>query len=118
MPLPVEYPNPTLSPTRRRADLCRYPESLHRNGPKTGRGRNYTIRKYTLEYDDVMNKQRQEIYGFRNEILHSEDLKPTAHNLLAQVCELLAGEYFQSRGHEGKWDPEGFPPKLDEPVPS
>lgn len=32
--------------------------------------RNYTIRKHTLEYDDVMNRQRQEIYRYRNDILH------------------------------------------------
>ena len=38
--------------------------------------RNYTMRKHTLEYDDVMNKQRQEIYAFRNEVLHVEDIEP------------------------------------------
>ncbi len=72
--------------------------------------RNYTMRKYTLEYDDVMNRQRQEIYSFRNDILHQEDLLPLARNLLAQVCELLAGEYFQSRSQN--WDPEGFRQQL------
>jgi preprotein translocase subunit SecA len=35
--------------------------------------RNYSIRKHTLEYDDVMNKQRTEVYSFRNELLHSEN---------------------------------------------
>ena len=34
--------------------------------------RNYTIRKHTLEYDDVMNKQRKEVYAFRNELLFAE----------------------------------------------
>ncbi len=43
--------------------------------------RNYTIRKHTLEYDDVMNKQRQEVYAFRNELLFSE--KPVS---LALEC--------------------------------
>ena len=74
--------------------------------------RNYTMRKYTLEYDDVMNKQRQEIYSFRNEILHSDDLLPLAHSLLQQVSEVLAAEYFQSRAQEGKWNPEGFRQQL------
>jgi len=32
---------------------------------------NFQIRKRTLEYDDVMNKQREVIYGFRNEIIHA-----------------------------------------------
>ena len=35
--------------------------------------RNYAMRKHTLEYDDVMNKQRQEVYAFRNMILKSDD---------------------------------------------
>ena len=75
-------------------------------------GRNYTIRKHTLEYDDVMNKQRQEIYSFRNEILHSEDLLPLATGLIQQVCGQLVSEYFQSRSHEGKWNPEDFRENL------
>lgn len=71
-------------------------------------GRNYTIRKYTLEYDDVMNKQRQEIYNFRNEILRSPDLLPNARELLSNVCEMEAPKYFQSRSQEQGWDPEGY----------
>ncbi len=44
--------------------------------------RNYMIRKHTLEYDDVMNKQRQEIYGFRNDVIHQPDAIPLAIELL------------------------------------
>lgn len=75
-------------------------------------GRNYTIRKYTLEYDDVMNKQRQEIYSFRNDILHSKDLIPTARELLMEVCDTLAGDYFVSRSNEEGWNPEGYRQQL------
>ncbi len=71
-------------------------------------GRNYTVRKHTLEYDDVMNKQRQEIYAFRNEILHSKDLLPNARELLTNVCEMEASEYFKARSQEGGWDAEGY----------
>lgn len=70
--------------------------------------RNYMMRKYTLEYDDVMNKQRQEIYLFRNDIIHSEDLLPDAKEILAEVCSMIAGEYFVSRSQENGWDPEGY----------
>ncbi|MBN1915295.1 MAG: preprotein translocase subunit SecA [Parachlamydiales bacterium] len=35
--------------------------------------RNYTIRKHTLEYDNVMNTQRKEIYSFRNDLIHAEN---------------------------------------------
>jgi len=70
--------------------------------------RNYTIRKHTLEYDDVMNKQRLEIYDFRNDILHNPDLQTQAIRLLQDVCSLTAQEYFVSRSQEGGWDPEGY----------
>jgi len=70
--------------------------------------RNAAMRKHTLEYDDVMNKQRQEIYTFRNDILHTEDIEPIAIELLESVCSNAAEKYFQSRAEEGGWDPEGY----------
>lgn len=70
--------------------------------------RNYTIRKHTLEYDDVMNKQRQEIYSFRNEVLHTQDIEGVAIELLETVCAISAEKFFQSRSIEGGWDPEGY----------
>jgi preprotein translocase subunit SecA len=70
--------------------------------------RNYTMRKHTLEYDDVMNKQRQEIYTFRNEILHVDDIESIAIDLIESVCMLGAERFLQSRSEEGKWDPEGY----------
>ncbi|OGN63480.1 MAG: preprotein translocase subunit SecA [Chlamydiae bacterium RIFCSPHIGHO2_12_FULL_49_9] len=54
--------------------------------------RNYTIRKHTLEYDDVMNKQRQEVYSFRNDILFAEKPIEIAEELLQTVTsQLLLG---------------------------
>jgi preprotein translocase subunit SecA len=70
--------------------------------------RNYTIRKHTLEYDDVMNKQRQEIYGFRNEVINTKNIEPVAIELLENVCSTAADEYFQSKSLDGGWDPEGY----------
>lgn len=70
--------------------------------------RNYTIRKHTLEYDDVMNKQRKEIYSFRNDILHDIDIQPLAIEVLESVCQMGAEKFFKSRGEEGGWDPEGY----------
>jgi len=70
--------------------------------------RNYTIRKHTLEYDDVMNKQRKEIYSFRNDILRADDVEPMAIELLDSVCESGAQKFFQSRSQEDGWDPEGY----------
>jgi preprotein translocase subunit SecA len=61
--------------------------------------RNYNARKHTLEYDDVMNKQRQEIYAFRNELLHAEDALPLAHEVIENVCYSGAEEFLRPMGH-------------------
>lgn len=70
--------------------------------------RNAAIRKHTLEYDDVMNKQRQEIYTFRNDILRTDNIEALATELLENVCSNAADKFFKSRGEEGGWDPEGY----------
>ena len=70
--------------------------------------RNYQIRKHTLEYDDVMNKQRAEIYAFRNEVLRSENPIKLAEEVLESLCVQMAQTYFISRSTEGGWNPEGY----------
>jgi len=62
--------------------------------------RNYTIRKHTLEYDDVMNRQRQEIYRYRNDILHSA--KPS--ELALEVIEGLFDSAITLYGDKGDWE--------------
>lgn len=54
--------------------------------------RNYSMRKHTLEYDDVMNKQRKEVYAFRNDILFSESALEIAEDLLAAVSQNIDSE--------------------------
>lgn len=49
--------------------------------------RNYTMRKHTLEYDDVMNKQRKEVYAFRNDLLFAEKPIEIADELLETVAQ-------------------------------
>ena len=46
---------------------------------------NFQIRKRTLEYDDVMNKQREVIYGFRDEIIHSDDVQDRLMDIMEEV---------------------------------
>ena len=46
---------------------------------------NFQIRKRTLEYDDVMNKQREVIYGFRNEIIHAADVRDRLMDVMEEV---------------------------------
>lgn len=70
--------------------------------------RNYTMRKYTLEYDDVMNKQRQEVYTFRTDILHSEAPLLIAKEVLENICAQLTGQFFVSKATQEGWNIEGF----------
>ncbi|MGM0439793.1 MAG: preprotein translocase subunit SecA [Chlamydiota bacterium] len=70
--------------------------------------RNYMIRKHTLQYDDVMNKQRQEVYAFRGQLLNTEDIYPIAYELLETLCDIHAEEYFDNPSKEESWDPEGY----------
>jgi preprotein translocase subunit SecA len=48
-------------------------------------GHNFQIRKRTLEYDDVMNKQREVLYGFRNEVIHGEDVRDRLMDIMEEV---------------------------------
>lgn len=55
---------------------------------------NYSIRRRTLEYDDVMNKQREIIYGFRGDIVKGEQVREHLYDLVADVIEVQAQEAF------------------------
>ncbi|MBI2438866.1 MAG: preprotein translocase subunit SecA [Lentisphaerae bacterium] len=55
---------------------------------------NYSIRRRTLEYDDVMNKQREIIYGFRGDIVKNELLREQLYDLVAEAIEAQAQEAF------------------------
>jgi len=55
---------------------------------------NYSIRRRTLEYDDVMNKQREIIYGFRGDIVKGEQVREHLYDLVADVIGMQAQEAF------------------------
>lgn len=56
-------------------------------------GFNFDIRKHVLEYDDVMNKQREVIYKRRKEILKKDDVKNEIENLFDEEIESVVGTY-------------------------
>ncbi|MDB6065008.1 MAG: secA [Pedosphaera sp.] len=58
---------------------------------------NFQMRKRTLEYDDVMNKQREVIYGFRNEIINSEDVRDRLMDIMEEVI-IQKVEQFTANG--------------------
>lgn len=70
--------------------------------------RNYTMRKHTLEYDDVMNKHRTEVYAFRNEILHADNPIPLACEILESFTCNLSNRFLVTKTEEGGWDVKGY----------
>ncbi len=71
-------------------------------------GQNFSIRKHLLEYDDVMNKQREAIYTQRREILGGKDLKKTIQELVATLAEWIMENFTHQDKSPEDWDPEGF----------
>ncbi|MCC6366008.1 MAG: preprotein translocase subunit SecA [Bryobacterales bacterium] len=75
---------------------------------KAVEAQNFAARKHLLEYDDVMNKQRQAVYGMRRSLLEGADQRERVleivHNILAGAVDLRCPE----GGHPGTWDLQGF----------
>ena len=56
-------------------------------------GRNFSIRKHVLSYDDVMNTQRELIYTQRREVLDGEDVTESIKNMIKEACSLIVDTY-------------------------
>ncbi len=78
------------------------------NAQKKVEEHNFDIRKHLLEYDDVMNKQRTEIYSFRKEILQSENLKERIFDMVEEVVDELLFIYCPEEKHRDEWDTKGL----------
>ncbi len=78
------------------------------NAQKKVEGHNFDIRKHLLEYDDVMNKQREVIYQQRREVLDSKDIKPVIEDLLAEEMDSIAAEFVEQKILSEDWDWQGI----------
>lgn len=56
-------------------------------------GRNFSIRKHVLQYDDVMNTQREIIYSQRRQVLDGQSLKDSIKNMITELAEILVNSY-------------------------
>ncbi|MFQ5828229.1 MAG: preprotein translocase subunit SecA [Candidatus Methylomirabilia bacterium] len=74
--------------------------------------RNFEIRKHLLEYDDVMNKQRTEIYKTRREILAGESQEETIWAAMEQMLDTLLDLYAPRDAHPEDWDVAGLSEAL------
>jgi preprotein translocase subunit SecA len=71
-------------------------------------GRNFDIRKHLLEYDDVMNSQREFIYKERNEILDGEDISYKFDTYIREVCTNKFEIFTNGKHHPEEWDLDGI----------
>jgi preprotein translocase subunit SecA len=69
-------------------------------------GYNFDIRKRVVEYDDVINKQRETIYAERDKVLRNEDLTETVQDFLEQELEILVDQHIGPVVDD--WDFEGL----------
>ncbi len=70
--------------------------------------RNFSIRKHVLEYDDVMNQQREVIYAQRRKILHQEDLSGNIKEMIEKVVARTMSMYAPPEVYSEDWDLEAL----------
>ena len=75
-------------------------------------GRNFEIRKHLLEYDDVMNKQREEIYRFRRDLLDEQDQKEYILGLAEDILLEFLDAYAHLDTNPEEWDLENLKVNL------
>ena len=71
-------------------------------------GHNFDIRKQLLEYDDVMNQQREVIYQQRREALTGENLKSSIEAIISELAAEMAARYADERLPADEWDWKGI----------
>ena len=78
------------------------------NAQKKVEGHNFDIRKHLLEYDDVLNKQREVVYNQRREVLKGEALKEQVLEMAEDLVEDIVGRYSDKELHPSEWDLAGL----------
>ncbi len=74
---------------------------------------NFEIRKHLLEYDNVMNKQREVIYDERRKVLYGEDLKEYIYEIMEEVLDEALDTYVSEKLSADNWDFKGLRQYLD-----
>ncbi|MDO3376714.1 preprotein translocase subunit SecA [Geoalkalibacter halelectricus] len=74
------------------------------NAQKKVEGHNFEIRKHLIEYDDVMNKQREVIYTQRREVLAGQNLRDTIEAVIDESVEDMVGTFCPDKATPQDWD--------------
>ncbi|MDD3852714.1 MAG: preprotein translocase subunit SecA [Syntrophomonadaceae bacterium] len=86
------------------------------NAQKRVEGRNFTIRKNVLEYDDVINKQREVIYNERRKVLYGQDLKDTVEAMIDEVVDQVVDGFAGEIKFSDDWDLPGLITYIDQNI--
>ncbi|GAB6192248.1 preprotein translocase subunit SecA [Desulfocastanea catecholica] len=84
------------------------------NAQRKVEGHNFDIRKHLLEYDDVMNKQREVIYRQRRDVLEKDDVSQVVQDMIEDLVDEVTGEFCQDRLDSAEWDWPGFTTRMGE----
>ena len=71
-------------------------------------GRNFGIRKNVLQFDDVMNRQREIIYGQRDQVLNGENLKEQILKMIEQAIQDQANTFLPKEAERETWNLQGL----------
>ena len=96
------------------------------NAQKKVESRNFDIRKTVLEYDDVLNKQREVIYEQRNKVLEGDNIKESIVDMIEKTVESIFNQYSIVSEYPEEWNMDGLleeysnniVPKLPEEINS
>ncbi|MDO5708154.1 MAG: preprotein translocase subunit SecA [Andreesenia angusta] len=80
-------------------------------------GNNFSIRKHVLQYDDVMNKQREVIYAERKKVLEGEDLKDQIYTMIDSLVDSSVDRYTADGKYPEEWDLSGLETYMKSIIP-
>ena len=80
-------------------------------------GNNFATRKRLLEYDEVMNEQREIIYGERKRVLMGENLRDSIQSMIDQIVDRTVDRYITDETPVDQWDMIGFNEGIHEIIP-
>ena len=80
-------------------------------------GNNFATRKRLLEYDEVMNEQREIIYGERKRVLMGENLRDSIQSMIDQIVDRTVDRYITDETPIDQWDMIGFNEGIHEIIP-
>ena len=80
-------------------------------------GQNFSTRKYVLQYDNVMNKQREIIYGQRRMVLDGEDISENIHNMTDELIEEYVASAIMGERYVENWDFDRLLNNLEQITP-